>query len=60
MTLSPMDGLSVVARKLIDGDYDWMMVGSVAGFLYGRIRATADMDLVLDCRGLDPARLARA
>ena len=60
MTLSPMDALSVVARKLIDGDYDWMMVGSVAGFLYGRIRATADMDLVLDCRGLDPARLAHA
>ncbi len=58
METTPLDSLSLVAGKLIAARYSWMMVGSVAGFLYGRIRATADMDLVLDCRGLDAAALS--
>ena len=59
MDTTPPDSLSLVARKLIGARYSWMMVGSLAGFLYGRIRATADMDLVLDCRGVDADGLSR-
>lgn len=52
------DTLSIAARKLNEGGYRWMLVGSGAGLLYGRFRSTADIDIVLDCERLVPRELA--
>ena len=56
--LHPTDALSLVAGKLNAAGYRWMLVGSMAGLLYGHVRSTVDMDIVLDCKGLDPQRLS--
>jgi hypothetical protein len=53
-----VDALSLVAGKLNAGDYRWMLVGSVAALLYGRGRTTNDLDIVLDCHGIDPGQLS--
>jgi hypothetical protein len=52
------DALSLVAAKLNSGGYHWMLVGSVAALLYGRGRTTNDLDIVLDCEGIDPGQLS--
>ena len=57
-TAHPGDLLSILANKLDAGGYQWMLVGSVAGLMYGRNRSTDDIDIVLDCARIDPARLS--
>lgn len=37
-----------------------MLTGSVAALFYGRTRTTVDVDIVLDCAGLNPEALADA
>ncbi len=49
-----IDGLSLVADCLDRAGLDWMLVGSVAAFLYGRERSTHDIDVVFDPAGVIP------
>jgi len=38
----------------------WMLVGSVAAFLYGHERSTHDIDVVFDPKGVNPSVVAAA
>jgi hypothetical protein len=58
--VEPTDALSRLAEKLQILGYDWMLVGSVAGYMYGHGRATMDIDVVLDCRNVAPERMSKA
>lgn len=59
MHLDPtIDGLSKAAECLDRAGLRWMLVGSVAAFLYGRQRSTYDIDVVFDRAGVIPDRVA--
>jgi len=53
-----VDGLSVAADCLGRAGLEWMLVGSVAAFLYGRERSTHDIDVVFDPNGVIPAHVS--
>lgn len=55
-----VDGLSVVADCLNRAGLQWMLVGSVAAFLYGHERSTHDVDIVFDPQGVIPRLVASA
>jgi len=58
--MSSSDVLSRVAAMMESAGCPWMVVGSVAALFYGRNRATADIDIVVDCANLVPERLVAA
>lgn len=57
---TPGDSLSLIAEKLERLGCRWMVVGSVAAFLYGYTRSTVDIDIVVGTSGLVPERTALA
>lgn len=57
---APIDALTLVAARLSDIGVAWMLTGSVAAFLYGRDRSTADIDIVVDCSNLTARRLVES
>jgi len=56
---SPMDALSIIARRLNDLEVPWMLTGSVAALIYGRDRSTVDIDIVVDCARLSLVEFAQ-
>lgn len=54
------DALAVAADCLNRSGLEWMLVGSVAAFLYGHQRSTQDIDVLFEPKGVNPAVVARA
>ncbi len=55
-----VDALSTVAGCLDRANLRWMLVGSVAAFLYGHERSTHDIDVVFDPARVVPALVSAA
>ena len=49
----PIDALTLIVRKLNSSVQPYMITGSVAAWFYGGQRTTIDIDIVLDCAGVD-------
>jgi hypothetical protein len=51
---TPMDVIMKIAPRFDEIGLKWMLSGSVAGLLYGHTRATDDIDIVFDRKGVNP------
>jgi hypothetical protein len=56
---NPVDALSLVVRKMNTTGQAFMLTGSVAALFYGRRRTADDVDVVVDCTGLNIERFMK-
>src|SRR3954471_17928415 len=58
--MEELDPLSIFARRLNEAELGYMVTGSMAPVLYGEVRQTVDVDIVLALSAKDVLRLTQA